>query len=81
MTHLPKAPRGSITGSGSLDNAPLAIDADFARSAAGSVDVALHDLTWKSLTGHGVITRAPEPNCLMVTCTSPSPNSPISANC
>ncbi|MEE3501589.1 translocation/assembly module TamB domain-containing protein [Acidiphilium acidophilum] len=58
MAHLPKTPRGSITGSGSLDNAPLAIDADFARSAAGAIDVALHDLTWKSLTGHGVITRA-----------------------
>lgn len=59
MTDLPKTPKGSVTGSGSLDNAPLAINADFARSATGAIDVALHDLTWKSLSGHGTITRAP----------------------
>ncbi|MGC9269055.1 translocation/assembly module TamB domain-containing protein [Acidiphilium sp.] len=59
MTGLPKAPRGSITGSGSLDHAPLALNADFALSAAGAIDVALHELTWKSLSGHGTVTRAP----------------------
>ncbi|MCW8307383.1 translocation/assembly module TamB domain-containing protein [Acidiphilium sp. PA] len=58
MTNLPKTPKGSITGTGSLDDAPLAINADFARSAAGDLDVALHQLSWKSLTGHGTITRA-----------------------
>ncbi|MBW4034206.1 MAG: translocation/assembly module TamB [Proteobacteria bacterium] len=58
MTNLPKAPKGSVTGTGSLDDAPLAINADFARSAAGDIDVALHQLSWKSLTGHGTITRA-----------------------
>ncbi|MDD2877871.1 MAG: translocation/assembly module TamB domain-containing protein [Acidiphilium sp.] len=62
MAHLPEAPSGTVTGSGLLDGAPLAIDADFARSAAGDIRVAVHDLSWKSLTGHGSIARTPNAN-------------------
>lgn len=59
MAHLPKTPSGSIKGSGILDGAPLAVDADFARTAQGAIHVALHTLSWKSLSGHGTISRAP----------------------
>ncbi len=57
--HLPKTPAGSVTGAGSLDDAPLALNADFARAATGAVHLAIHTLSWKSLTGNGVIDRAP----------------------
>lgn len=59
MAHLPKTPSGTVKGSGTLDGAPLAIDADFARDARGAMRLALHTLSWKSLSGHGTITHAP----------------------
>jgi translocation and assembly module TamB len=57
--HLPKMLSCSITGTGSLDDAPLALNADFARAATGAVHLAINTLSWKSLTGSGVIDRAP----------------------
>ncbi len=58
-THLPGAPQGNLTGTGSLYDSPLSLSAAFARSAAGAVDLDLKTLSWKSLRGQGRITRAP----------------------
>ena len=58
-THLPAAPQGNLTGTGSLYDSPLSLSASFARSAAGAFDLDLKTLSWKSLRGQGRITRAP----------------------
>ena len=47
--HLPRAPAGTVTGTGELANAKLALAAAFARDAAGNATVTISNATWRSL--------------------------------
>ena len=47
--HLPKTPSGTLTGSGALENAPLALSAAFARAADGAATVRIESATWRSI--------------------------------
>ncbi len=47
--HLPKTPMGTLTADGMLENAPLKLDAAFARDAAGNATVKIATATWRSL--------------------------------
>ena len=47
--HLPDTPAGTLKGSGELENASLALDAAFARDAAGAASVHIASATWRSL--------------------------------
>ena len=47
--HLPEAPRGTLKGSGALENAPLAVNASFAREADGAATVHIPSATWRSI--------------------------------
>lgn len=58
MAHLPKTPSGTITGTGSLYGAPLAINADFSHNGQGTTKLDLKTLSWKSLTGQGAVSLA-----------------------
>jgi translocation and assembly module TamB len=49
VAHLPGAPVGTVQGSGQLENAPLAIDAAFARDASGAASVKIASASWQSL--------------------------------
>ena len=59
LAHLPATPRGTVTGGGTLDGAPLAIDADVVRAADGTMRIDLRALSWKSLNGTGTIEQRP----------------------
>jgi len=48
VQHLPAAPTGTIKGTGSLENAPLAIDAAFSRDASGAATVQIGSASWAS---------------------------------
>jgi translocation and assembly module TamB len=47
--HLPYLPSGTLTGSGALENAPLLLDATFARAADGTITLAINNALWRSL--------------------------------
>jgi len=49
VQHLPSAPAGTIQGSGTLENAPLTIDAAFNRDAAGAAAVHIASANWASM--------------------------------
>ena len=49
VAHLPSAPVGTLKGSGQLENAKLAIDAAFARDAAGAASVKIASASWRSM--------------------------------
>jgi translocation and assembly module TamB len=49
VAHLPSAPVGTVEGSGQLENAKLAIDAAFARDAAGAASVRIASASWQSM--------------------------------
>ncbi|WP_029605459.1 translocation/assembly module TamB domain-containing protein [Kozakia baliensis] len=53
FTHLPKAPEGTITASGTLDRANLLLDMALSRDEQGNSHIDLHKLDWNSLTGRG----------------------------
>ncbi len=48
VQHLPTAPTGTIKGTGSLENAPLTIDAAFARNAGGAASLQIASASWAS---------------------------------
>ncbi|MGE4481274.1 translocation/assembly module TamB domain-containing protein [Acidocella sp.] len=48
-THLPQAPRGTLTGTGTLAGAPLALDAAFTRGKDGAASITVSQAQWKSL--------------------------------
>ena len=48
--HLPQTPQGTLTGTGLLAGAPLALNAAFARTAQGAASVKILQAAWKSLT-------------------------------
>ena len=47
--HLPKTPAGTLTADGMLENAPLKLDAAFARDAAGNATAKIATAAWRSL--------------------------------
>ena len=49
VQHLPNTPSGTLKGSGELENASLALDAAFARDAAGAATVHIANATWRSI--------------------------------
>ena len=57
-THLPKTPEGTLTGTGMLAGAPLALNAAFARNAQGDTSVKLAQAKWKSLTAQANLALA-----------------------
>lgn len=59
VEHLPKAASGTLTGSGMLENAPLRLDATFARAADGSVQVRIDKAQWHSATMMAALKLAP----------------------
>ncbi len=56
---LPDAPSARIVAEGSLDRAPLALDATAERATDGTLHLALAHADWKSLHGEGALTLAP----------------------
>jgi translocation and assembly module TamB len=57
--HLPRAPTAKLTGSGTLDGAPLSLAGTFDRSLTGVINASLKQVAWKSVTGHGTIAVNP----------------------
>ncbi len=57
--HLPGAPTGSIKAQGTLDGAPLTLDASARRAADGSLDATIQRAAWRSLAADGAFTLAP----------------------
>jgi translocation and assembly module TamB len=47
--HLPKTPRGTLTGSGALEGSPLQLDAQFSRDEDGAATVVVNNALWRSL--------------------------------
>lgn len=47
--HLPQTPDGTLTGTGTLAGAPLALDAAFTRTKDGAASVKISQAQWKSL--------------------------------
>ncbi|MBU6449845.1 MAG: translocation/assembly module TamB domain-containing protein [Rhodospirillales bacterium] len=56
--HLPQAPEGSLTGTGMLAGAPLALNAVFVRNAHGASSVKIAQADWKSLTAQADLNLA-----------------------
>ena len=56
--HLPLTPSGTLTGSGALENAPLLLDAAFARAADGAAQVTIHNALWRSLNAQADLALA-----------------------
>ncbi len=54
--HLPAAPAGTVSLSGTLDRAPLALKAEAARLADGALHLTLDALNWKSASGRADLT-------------------------
>jgi translocation and assembly module TamB len=57
--HLPRTPVGTLTGSGALENAPLLLDAAFARAADGAVTLVINNALWRSLNATANLTLSP----------------------
>ncbi|OZB39739.1 MAG: hypothetical protein B7X48_07900 [Acidiphilium sp. 34-60-192] len=57
--HLPRAPTAKLTGSGTLDGAPLSLAGTFDRSLTGVINASMKQVAWKSVTGHGAIAVNP----------------------
>jgi len=57
--HLPRAPDGTLTGSGALGGAPLLLDAQFSRSAEGAAHLLINNALWKSLRAQGDVSLTP----------------------
>lgn len=47
--HLPYAPQGTVQASGELENAPLDLNASFARDKAGATTVHVANASWRSI--------------------------------
>ena len=56
---LPRTPSGTLTGSGALENAPLLLDAAFARAADGAVTLVINNALWRSLNATADLALAP----------------------
>jgi translocation and assembly module TamB len=57
--HLPSAPSGTLTGAGALENFPLRLDAQFARTADGATSLIIDNALWRSLNARANIALAP----------------------
>ena len=53
LAHLPSAPEGTLMAQGSVDKAPLLLDAAFSQAADGVRELHLNKLSWNSLQGKG----------------------------
>jgi translocation and assembly module TamB len=49
LQHLPRAPTGTLTGSGALENSPLTLDAALTRDASGNAALKITTARWRSL--------------------------------
>jgi translocation and assembly module TamB len=59
-TGLPSSPSGGITAQGTLDGAPLNLDADVSRDAGGTLQAQIRRADWKSAHAEGAFTLAPD---------------------
>jgi len=57
--HLPGAPTGTVTAKGTLDGAPLTLDASAKRAADGTLDATIRRAAWRSLAADAALTLAP----------------------
>ena len=57
--HLPHAPQGTLTASGTLDRAPLTLSARVEHLGGGGTHVLLDSLDWKSAAGHADLRLPP----------------------
>jgi len=55
---LPQAPHGTLTASGALENAPLLLDAAFARDAAGNASLKINNALWRSVSAQADLSLA-----------------------
>lgn len=59
---LPAAPHGTLTGNGTLAGAPLVLNAQFARTAAGATRIDLTKALWNSLDAQADLSLVPGAN-------------------
>lgn len=59
VAHLPTVPQGTLALQGTLDRAPLQLDAAFGQAADGLRHLDLQKLVWNSTKGQGSLTLAP----------------------
>lgn len=57
--NLPHTPSGTLTGTGTLENFPLQLNAQFARDAAGVANIVVSHALWRSLSANADIALAP----------------------
>lgn len=57
--NLPRTPSGTLTGTGTLENFPLQLNAQFARDAAGVANIVISHALWRSLSANADIALAP----------------------
>ncbi|GBR07166.1 translocation/assembly module TamB domain-containing protein [Acetobacter oeni] len=55
IAHLPALPQGHVTADGTIDRAPLALDATFAQDAESNRYLTLTKLDWNSVHGAGTL--------------------------
>ncbi|QDH14547.1 hypothetical protein E3E11_00225 [Oecophyllibacter saccharovorans] len=55
VQHLPRVPTGTMVLTGTLDQAPMALNLSFARNARGDMSLDLSRLHWKTLEGAGTV--------------------------
>ncbi|MDD2706108.1 MAG: translocation/assembly module TamB domain-containing protein, partial [Acidocella sp.] len=59
VQHLPRAPVGTLTGSGALENFPLKLDANLTRMADGTANLKIGTALWRSLNAQADLQLAP----------------------
>lgn len=55
LSHLPSTPTGTLDAHGSVDKAPLLLNAAFAQDDKGARQIDLKKLSWNSLQGEGAL--------------------------
>ncbi|MGV4876621.1 translocation/assembly module TamB domain-containing protein [Acetobacter indonesiensis] len=55
LEHLPSAPAGTLDAHGSVDKAPLLLNAAFAQDEKGARQIDLKKLSWNSVQGEGAL--------------------------
>ena len=59
LQHLPRAPEGTLTGSGALENFPLTLDAALTRDETGNAALKITTARWRSLDAMADLRLAP----------------------
>ena len=73
VQHLPRAPTGTLTGSGALENSPLTLDAALARDASGNAALRITSARWRCSTLWRICASSRARACPPARRISPSP--------